>query len=371
MIINGNETSQVLDNLNPDTLYDVSLTAIYPDNKESDKVSASERTLDRPAPSNLRVSDIGGNSLQINWDHGSPDVALYKLTWVPSGGTDKKEMIINGNETSQVLDNLKPDTLYDVSLTAIYPDNTESDEVSASERTSVDRGPSNLRFSDVGGNRFRIHWDHGSRDVALYKLSWVPCRGTDKKEMIINGNETSQVLDNLNPDTFYDVFLTAIYPDNTESDEVSSFQRTLVDRGPSNLRFSDIKGNRLQIDWDHGSPDVDRYRLSWVPSGGTDKKEMIINGNETSHVLDNLNPDTLYDVSITAIYRDKTESDEVSASHRTSKDTQDKLGPTLIVPILTLAVLTYIASKILAKEGIVCQKPSLHSPTPNLTCDIR
>ncbi|GCB83383.1 hypothetical protein scyTo_0023854, partial [Scyliorhinus torazame] len=91
--------------------------------------------MDRPAPSNLRVSDIGGNSLQINWDHGSPDVALYKLTWVPSGGTDKKEMIINGNETSQVLDNLNPDTFYDVFLTAIYPDNTESDEVSSFQRT--------------------------------------------------------------------------------------------------------------------------------------------------------------------------------------------------------------------------------------------
>ncbi|XP_072353983.1 collagen alpha-1(XII) chain-like [Scyliorhinus torazame] len=135
MIINGNETSQVLDNLNPDTLYDVSLTGIYSDKTESDEVSASERTLVRPAPSNLRFSNISANSLQIHWDHGSPDVDLYKLSWVPSGGTDKKEMIIHGNETSQVLDNLNPDTLYNVTLTAIYPDKTESDDVSASEST--------------------------------------------------------------------------------------------------------------------------------------------------------------------------------------------------------------------------------------------
>ncbi|XP_072350414.1 collagen alpha-1(XII) chain-like [Scyliorhinus torazame] len=134
MIINGNETSQVLDNLNPDTLYNVTLTGIYPDKTETDEVSASESTSVAP-PSNLRFSNISANSLQIDWDHGSPDVALYKLTWVPSGGTDKKEMIINGNETSQVLDNLDPNTLYKVSLTAIYPDNKESDDVSDSERT--------------------------------------------------------------------------------------------------------------------------------------------------------------------------------------------------------------------------------------------
>ncbi|XP_072350415.1 collagen alpha-1(XII) chain-like [Scyliorhinus torazame] len=138
MIINGNETSQVLDNLDSNTLYDVSLTAIYPDNKESDDVSDSVRTLVGPGPSNLRFSNISANSLQIDWDHGTPAVELYKLTWVPSGGTDKKEMIINGNETSQVLDNLNPDTLYNVTLTGIYPDKTETDEVSASESTYGD-----------------------------------------------------------------------------------------------------------------------------------------------------------------------------------------------------------------------------------------
>ncbi|XP_038648857.1 tenascin-X-like [Scyliorhinus canicula] len=368
MIKNGNETSQVLDNLDPDTLYDVTLTAIYPNKKESDDVSASQRTsVDQP-PSNLRFSDITRKSFRVDWDHGSEEADQYRISWVPSGGGDKKEMIINGNETSQVLDNLDPDTLYDVSLTAIYPDKKESDDVSASQRTSVVQPPSNLRFSDITGNSFRMDWDHGSEEADQYRISWVPSGGGDKKEMIINGNETSHVLDNLDPDTLYDVSLTAIYPDKKESDGVTASQRTSGGPAPSNLRFSDITGNSFRMDWDHGSEEVDQYRLSWVPSGGGDKKEMIINGNETSQVLDKLDPDTLYDVSLTAIYPDKTESEDVLASQRTYKD---KLGPTLILPILTLAVMTYVASKILAKEGIVCQKPSLYSPAPDLTCGIR
>ncbi|XP_038649004.1 uncharacterized protein LOC119963790 [Scyliorhinus canicula] len=368
MIINGNERSQVLDNLDPDTLYDVSLTAIYPDKTESDDVSASERTSVVQPPSNLRFSDITGNSFRMDWDHGSEEVDEYGISWVPSGGGDKKEMIISGKETSQVLDNLDPDTLYDVSLTAIYPDKMESDDVSASQRTSAVQPPSNLRFSDITGNSFRMDWDHGSEEVDEYRISWVPSGGGDKKEMIISGKETSHVLDNLDPDTLYDVSLTAIYPDQTESDDVSASQRTSGGPAPSNLRFSDITANSFRMHWDHGSEEVDQYRLSWVPSGGGDKEEMIINGNETSQVLDNLDPDTLYDVSLTAIYPDKKESEDVSASQRTYKD---KLGPSIIVPILTLAVMTYVASKILAKEGIVCQKPSLYSPAPNMTCGIR
>ncbi|XP_038648859.1 collagen alpha-1(XII) chain-like [Scyliorhinus canicula] len=317
MIINGNATSQVLDNLDPDTLYDVSITAIYPDKTESEDVSASQSTSGVPAPSNLRFSDITGDSIRMDWDHGSEDVDQYRISWVPSGGGDKKEMIINGNATSQVLDNLDPDTLYDVSITAIYPDKTESEDVSASQSTSGVPAPSNLRFSDITGDSIRMDWDHGSEDVDQYRISWVPSGGGDKKEMIINGNATSQVLDNLDPDTLYDVSITAIYPDKTESEDVSASQSTSGVPAPSNLRFSDITGDSIRMDWDHGSEDVDQYRISWVPSGGGDKKEMIINGNATSQVLDNLDPDTLYDVSITAIYPDKTESEDVSASQRT------------------------------------------------------
>lgn len=43
-ILNGDENSLVFENLNPDTLYDVSVTAIYPDESESDDLIGSERT---------------------------------------------------------------------------------------------------------------------------------------------------------------------------------------------------------------------------------------------------------------------------------------------------------------------------------------
>lgn len=43
-IVNGDVNSLLFENLNPDTLYEVSVTAIYPDESESDDLIGSERT---------------------------------------------------------------------------------------------------------------------------------------------------------------------------------------------------------------------------------------------------------------------------------------------------------------------------------------
>lgn len=43
-ILNGDENTLVFENLNPNTLYEVSVTAIYPDESESDALTGSERT---------------------------------------------------------------------------------------------------------------------------------------------------------------------------------------------------------------------------------------------------------------------------------------------------------------------------------------
>lgn len=45
------------------------------------------------------------------------------------------QAILNSDETSYGLDNLDPDTKYDVKLTAIYPDEAESEDLMGSART--------------------------------------------------------------------------------------------------------------------------------------------------------------------------------------------------------------------------------------------
>lgn len=49
------------------------------------------------------------------------------------------------------------------------------------------------------------------------------------------------------------------------------------------------------------------------------RRQAILNSDETSHVLPNLDPLTLYDVTVTAIYPDESESEDLMGSERTRK----------------------------------------------------
>lgn len=49
--------------------------------------------------------------------------------------------------------------------------------------------------------------------------------------------------------------------------------------------------------------------------------QSILNSDETSHDLENLDPDTLYDVTVTAIYPDESESEDLIGSQRTCRFT--------------------------------------------------
>ena len=58
--------------------------------------------------------------------------------------------------------------------------------------------------------------------------------------------------------------------------------------------------------------------------------QAILNNDETNHLLENLEPDTPYDVSVTAIYPDESESEDLLGTERTCKKRRLKQGPIVI-----------------------------------------
>lgn len=43
-----------------------------------------------PAPKNLRFSEVGQTSFRATWEHGAPDVALYRIGWTKKGENNFK-----------------------------------------------------------------------------------------------------------------------------------------------------------------------------------------------------------------------------------------------------------------------------------------
>ncbi|EPY83208.1 hypothetical protein CB1_000591007, partial [Camelus ferus] len=350
--VDRSTASMPLKDLLSQTVYTVSVSAVY-DEGESPPVTAQETTHTVPAPTNLQITDVTPESFRGTWDHGASDVSLYRITWAPSGSSDKMETILNGDENTLVFENLNPNTLYEVSVTAIYPDESESDDLIGSERTlrliplttqggrqnsvvlqklkpdtpytitvsslypdgeggrMTGRGKTkplttvrNLRVYDPATSTLNVRWDHAEGNPRQYKLFYAPTAGGPEELVPIPGNTNYAILRNLQPDTPYTVTVVPVYPEG-DGGRTSDTGRTLVRGLARNVQVYNPTPNSLDVRWDPAPGPVQQYRIVYSPLAGTRPSEtIVVPGNTRTVHLERLIPDTPYSVNIIALYSD-------------------------------------------------------------------
>lgn len=79
----------------------------------------------------------------------------------------------------------------------------------------------------------------------------------------------------------------------------------VADQGPvRNLRVSEETTNSFRVSWQPAPGAVTRYRLTYEPIGDeSSRMEVTTDGTETTTVLEELQPQTTYRVSVTPEYR--------------------------------------------------------------------
>ncbi|XP_078085516.1 collagen alpha-1(XII) chain-like isoform X2 [Mustelus asterias] len=331
MLVSGRTKTTVLTNLQPDTEYVVNVYGLL-EGEVSEPLSGAETTLPIPAVRTLNVYDVTPTTMNVRWEPAS-GASGYMLLYAPINAsipTVEKELKVGPDSTDLKLENLFPNTEYTLTIHALYGD-VPSDPLSMQETTLPVTEQRNIWFSDVTHSLITAHWDPAPGRVVKYLIKYKEAEDEDIKEMEVPASDTSVPLTGLTSQTEYEVSVSAVY-EYGPSTPLIGRENTLVVPAPSNLRFSDIRENRFRVHWEHGAPDVALYRLTWVPSGARDRKELIINGDESSQLLENLNPDTLFDVSLTAIYPDEMESEDLFGSQRTLP-----IKTTVITPVTPTA----------------------------------
>uniref|UniRef100_A0A8D0CFC3 Collagen alpha-1(XII) chain n=2 Tax=Salvator merianae TaxID=96440 RepID=A0A8D0CFC3_SALMN len=308
--VDPSQTSTVLPDLISKTLYRVELVAVY-DEGLSVPVAADATTLPVPAPLNLRTDQVTKTSFRGTWEHGAPDVALYRIMWGPYGGTEKLETILNGDENTLVFENLIPDTLYDISVTAIYPDESESDELIGSERTLPivpittpvpKSGPRNLQVYNATSNSLTVKWDPATGRVQRYRITYRPATGDGvEQSTTVGGRQNSVVLQKLQPDTPYSVTVSSIYADG-EGGQMTGRGKTKPLSTVKNLRVYDPTTSTLNVRWDHAEGNPRQYKIFYAPTTGGADELATVPGNTNYAVLRNLQPDTQYKVTVIPAY---------------------------------------------------------------------
>uniref|UniRef100_A0A3B4UBZ5 Collagen type XII alpha 1 chain n=1 Tax=Seriola dumerili TaxID=41447 RepID=A0A3B4UBZ5_SERDU len=300
--VSGDITTLDLTNLISQTEYDVAVTPIYDEGPGTPMLGTAITDV-VPAPKNLQFSEVTQTSFRATWDHGAPDVALYRIGWTKKGETNFQFAILNSDETSHVLENLDPDTEYAVTVTAIYPDESESEDLMGSERTLPPPPPKNLRVFNATIYTLTAKWDAAPGPVQNYKITYSPTAGGEPISTQVGGKKTSLILQKLQPDTPYTVSVAAVYPTGISSD-ISADGRTKPLGGVRNLQVLNPTMTTLNVRWEPAEGRVKEYKITYVPAAGGAESMDQVSGTTTATVLKNLDPDTEYTVTVVPVYHE-------------------------------------------------------------------
>ncbi|XP_008321702.2 collagen alpha-1(XIV) chain isoform X2 [Cynoglossus semilaevis] len=328
-VVDGTETSVVLQHLSSSTEYQLSVFAVYV-NEASEALRGSEMTSALPSATGLRLFDITHSSMKARWD-AMDGVSGYMLLYAPlteDGDPDETEIKVSDSVTELELDGLNPHTEYTVTVYAMFGEEA-SDPITNQDTTLPLSPPTNLQFSDITHNSAHISWDPAPKGVTGYRIMWVKA-GELLNEEVDVGAVTSYDLSDLTSLNEYSVAIFAMYENGRSEPLADGFTTTPVP-GPVNLRSSDVSTDSFKVSWDQSTDDIVLYRLSWAPFAGGDTKEVILSGSDNRYVLSNLSPSTDYEVMLTAVFQDESESDTVSVVETTLAQTTTIAATTAVV----------------------------------------
>ncbi|KAM7403882.1 hypothetical protein PAMA_004351 [Pampus argenteus] len=305
--VDGSVTTKVLDNLFSQTEYSLAVTPIY-DEGPGQKMLGAAITDVVPAPKNLQFSEVTQTSFRATWEHGAPDVALYRIGWTKKGDNNFQYSILNSDETTSVLENLEPDTPYDVTVTAIYPDESESEDLLGTERTLSRKGgtipnapPTNLVVFNETITSLNARWNPAPGRVQNYRITYVPTSGGRSQSTQIGGKKTSVLLPKLTPDTEYSITVVALYARGV-SMELNGVGKTKPLGGVRNLKVTDPTTSTLNVLWEAAEGNVRQYRIFYVPAAGGEEEMVQVSGSTFNTILKNLQSDTVYKVTVVPVY---------------------------------------------------------------------
>ncbi|XP_075062053.1 collagen alpha-1(VII) chain-like [Mixophyes fleayi] len=185
-------------------------------------------------------------------------------------------------------------------------------------------GPRDLIVSEASYNSMRVTWSPATGDVVGYQviLNSLTSSGrintNDQRQIILDSDKHTLLVTDLKPTTEYLFTVLATYP-NVIGESVTIRGKTTRVPPVTNFRVTDEGLFGLKVSWTPPLGKLDGYKI-YIPRSNRPgfTYEHILNGDVSSHSIDNLEEDKEYTVSIYAVYPEGP-SQPVSAVGHTLK----------------------------------------------------
>jgi len=407
-------TNIVLKGLIPGVAYRCDLTPYYNVDKGSIVPAVDHTTL--PTPKEVEVFDITASAAKVRWnmlDGGesgdSTDVVdHYALQWSSNRGDGRSEV----KEKKYQLHHLRPNTTYEVTISAVTSDDQVSAEASTKFTTSVRLTSPEVHFTEATNTSVKLAWSSINVPVSKWSVLFWPRRqkhlgryvelAPDLRESVFTDLEPAQwyraevrgiligderhyngpagktmqltkptspqgvdiinsgynqlvfklaptttrnvkyqafctsmngttvkakfsskftaVCSKLNPAAHYKVEAVAVHK-SVRSDPAFTLGQT---RTPpvTDLQLSDPTPSSFVVTWTAPKGiEVDHYNLSY--HSNYDNGEVTLSGDDTTYVLENLTPDTDYEVELELVTVNGGKSVHVATMATTAREELD------------------------------------------------
>ncbi|KAM9445890.1 solute carrier family 35 member C2 [Clarias gariepinus] len=315
VVVKGLNSTVMLTGLASQTQYHVSIFPVYEDNVGSPLRGIFTTTM-LAMPESLEVTASSPSSLRVRWRpaHGATQyMALYSAL-TDGEPDDAREVKFRADETDVELRDLMPSTDYSVTVYALYEDEP-SDPATAVATTFQLPSPLTLQFPMVSHSALKVTWVPGAVDVPAHRVTYSTNHGSDVKQVEV-ADVNTVLLQNLSSLSKYLVSVQSLYAKGLSTPLTGNIT-TLRVPAPSELQVTNYSENALTVHWEPAADDVTSYLIKWISLSGGDLRQLKVNGQSEGAMLEDVEDDKEYQISLSALYADGAQSEAVAIRYST------------------------------------------------------
>lgn len=305
----ASHTSHLLTNLSPGSEYVVSIYAMS-GQQESLPLVGQQSTIS-DSPTNLQFPRSTPNSLTVSW---TPPVTVkyYRITYGETGShSPMKDMTVSGGESMVTITNLRPDTQYTVTVSAVTgrgDSPASSKPLVGSERTEIDM-PTVLKVDEVQDHSLTISWTPPITPVKGYRVTSTPKNGQGPNiSKTLPAGQNRVTIEGLAPSVEYLISVYAL-GEYGESPPLTKTAETAPTSQAKELTFMDVEADSMRLAWERPKGQVTTYRVIYSsPEDGVYELAPSPSSRDVTAELTGLRPGTEYKVQVYAVYNGEESS---------------------------------------------------------------